>query len=64
MGDDLFVSKNGSTTRQLRIIQNFVTHPAYDPDTLENDIALIRVNSEFLFPLLICNENTYFYRYI
>lgn len=43
MGDDIVVSKVGSDTRQVRIIENFVIHPKYDEETLDNDIAVIRV---------------------
>lgn len=43
MGDDLLVSKSGSATRQIRKIVNFVVHPDYDEDTLDSDIAVIRV---------------------
>lgn len=46
MGDDLVVSKVGSDTRQLRIVENFVIHPEYDENTLDNDIAIIRVSIE------------------
>lgn len=45
MGDDLVVSKVGSNTRQLRTIENFVIHPKYDQDTLDSDIAIIRVRT-------------------
>lgn len=46
MGDDLVVSKSGSASRQIRLVENFVTHPNYDVETLDNDIAIIRVNTK------------------
>lgn len=43
MGDDLYVSRNGTTTRQLKIVEHFIVHELYDPEKLHNDIAIIRV---------------------
>lgn len=43
MGDDVKVAIDGSKTRQRRRVRNFVLHPKFDLDLMQNDIAVIRV---------------------
>lgn len=45
MGDDMFITRNGSLTRQLKIVKHFYVHESYEAETLANDIAIIRVSS-------------------
>lgn len=44
MGDDLWISINGSASRQRRKISHFVPHPDFSGETMANDIAIIRVS--------------------
>lgn len=44
MGDDLWISLNGSASRQIRKVLNFVPHPKFSSETMENDIGVIRVS--------------------
>lgn len=44
MGDDVLVSYQGSETRQIRKVQNFVPHPKFTRKVFQHDIAVIRVS--------------------
>uniref|UniRef100_A0A182JEV3 Uncharacterized protein n=1 Tax=Anopheles atroparvus TaxID=41427 RepID=A0A182JEV3_ANOAO len=48
MGDDLFIlPQMGNPTRQVRPVRSITVHPHYDAATFANDIALVRLASEF-----------------
>lgn len=43
MGDDIWITHNGSQTRQIRKIHHYVQHPDFSDDDMRNDIGVIRV---------------------
>uniref|UniRef100_A0A182Y626 Uncharacterized protein n=1 Tax=Anopheles stephensi TaxID=30069 RepID=A0A182Y626_ANOST len=48
MGDDLYILQHmGSPTRQVRRVVTITIHPQYDSTVFSNDIAVLRVASEF-----------------
>ncbi|XP_053668370.1 trypsin alpha-like [Anopheles marshallii] len=48
MGDDLYILQHmGSPTRQVRRVASINIHPRYDSAIFSNDIAIVRVVSEF-----------------
>uniref|UniRef100_A0A182PVW8 Peptidase S1 domain-containing protein n=1 Tax=Anopheles epiroticus TaxID=199890 RepID=A0A182PVW8_9DIPT len=48
MGDDLYILQAmASSNRQVRRVTSITVHPKYDPATFFNDIAIVRVASEF-----------------
>uniref|UniRef100_A0A182WEQ3 Peptidase S1 domain-containing protein n=1 Tax=Anopheles minimus TaxID=112268 RepID=A0A182WEQ3_9DIPT len=48
MGDDLFILQHmGSPSRQVRRVASITIHPKYDSTIFSNDIAVVRVVSEF-----------------
>lgn len=45
MGDDLIgAATSSSMQRQIRHIQRINIHPGYNPDTMQNDVAILYVN--------------------
>lgn len=49
MADDLNVlPKMGSPTRQVRQAKSLILHEKYNPTTMANDIALVKLESEFM----------------
>lgn len=40
---------NPESTAQTRYVSNIITHPNYNPDTTENDIAILKLSSPFTF---------------
>lgn len=44
MGDDLTIRSPGSPTRQILKVKKIVAHPKYNPNTLQNDIAVLIVS--------------------
>lgn len=68
MGDDTSIKYFGSSTntRQYRNVMNFVPHPEFIPETMEHDIAVIRVSMTLelrLFPISgsIVNDQALFF---
>lgn len=49
MADDLTVTSNASSQRQIRSISHIIVHPQYDSDTLVNDIGIMRVIINIFF---------------
>ncbi|XP_058170399.1 trypsin alpha-like [Anopheles ziemanni] len=48
MGDDLFVlPQMGNPSRQVRPVRSITVHPQYDAASFANDIAIVRLASEF-----------------
>lgn len=47
MAGDLSIMSNAGPNRVHRIASLIFVHPDYNPNTMENDIAIIRVNSPF-----------------
>ncbi|XP_055299883.1 trypsin eta-like [Sitodiplosis mosellana] len=47
MGDDLSISKSPGLHRQMRKVRKIVPHPYYNPENLQNDIAMIFLTTQF-----------------
>lgn len=44
MGDDLLITRQGSSSRQVRLVSHIFVHTGYNAITFVNDIAVIRVS--------------------
>lgn len=47
MADDLYIVQNGSAARQVNMVSDIFVHKNYDPYTFANDIAVVRLTSNF-----------------
>ncbi|XP_035786291.1 trypsin alpha-like [Anopheles albimanus] len=48
MADDLYIlPQMGNPSRQTRLVRSLILHPQYDTATFANDLALLRLASEF-----------------
>lgn len=45
MGDDLTITKNASSTRQIREVKYIFRHPEYNHWEALNDIAIVKVEA-------------------
>lgn len=48
MGDDILIEPSASQIRQIRVASHIFVHPKYSINTLENDIAVIRLSTAFI----------------
>lgn len=55
MGHDIKVSMKGSDIRQQREVMHFVPHPEFSRETMQNDVAVIRVSNfiEYFWKLIL-----------